>query len=62
MRYRKLADMTDAELAEIAKQKNRRGCATGKALRAQHELYERHHWDEVKYRGEETDFDKKKED
>ena len=48
----KYAAMTDAELAEIAKRKNRRGIATAEALRAQWELYERHHWEEVDWRNE----------
>ena len=38
----KLAEMTDNELREVSLQKNRRGCATAEALRAQRMLRDRH--------------------
>lgn len=42
----KYKTMTDDELKELAKQKNKRtGCAKMSALEAQRELWNRHHWD-----------------
>ena len=38
----KLTEMTDDELREVSLQKNRRGCATAEALRAQRILRDRH--------------------
>ena len=38
----RLTEMTDEKLWEVSLQKNRRGCATAEALRAQRMLRDRH--------------------
>lgn len=41
----KYKSMTDDELKELAMQKNKQtGCAKKSALKAQTELWDRHHW------------------
>lgn len=44
------AQLSDAELTEMAKRKNRKGNATSPALRAQRELWERLHYEEAERR------------
>jgi len=47
MKQIKYETLTDSELAEITKEKNKLGCATKKALNAANELYNRYHWNNV---------------
>lgn len=45
----KMSEKTEAELKEIAKQKNKKNVATQQALRAQEELWQRNHFPETDY-------------